>query len=247
MPPLSKFSQIGLRQPYGSPISYESLTEAIRDITLREGAKVVDFGCGNGESLLTVCGNLETSGLVALGVDLSPEMIAWANELKKHGFPAEFRCEDASLAVTREAPYDLMLCIGASHCRGSYHQALETASQNLNHGGYVLMGEGYWKRQPSKEYLDFLGATEDEMGSHFSNEEAGVAAGLVPILSLTSTDREWDEFEGRYSHNIERFCLENPSDPDVPAFRERIRKWRRMYREHGRDTLGFALYLFLKV
>ncbi|MCC6194158.1 MAG: class I SAM-dependent methyltransferase, partial [Burkholderiales bacterium] len=35
-------------------------------------------------------------------------------------------------------------------------------------------------------------------------------------------------------------------DPDVPAMLERIRKWRDGYLRWGRDTLGFAVYLFYR-
>ena len=55
---------------------------------------------------------------------------------------------------------------------------------------------------------------------------------------------EWDEYEWKYSRSIERYALEQPGDPDVPAMLERIRRWRDGYLRWGRDTLGFGVYLF---
>ena len=38
----------------------------------------------------------------------------------------------------------------------------------------------------------------------------------------------------------------SPTIPDVPAMLERIRRWRDAYLRWGRDTLGFAVYLFYR-
>ncbi|WP_260507874.1 hypothetical protein [Cytobacillus firmus] len=54
------------------------------------------------------------------------------------------------------------------------HETLDTLRKCVNKGVYVLIGEGYWKQQPSKEYLEALGgAEESELLSHFENVKVG--------------------------------------------------------------------------
>jgi hypothetical protein len=64
------------------------------------------------------------------------------------------------------------------------------------------------------------------------------------LHAFVASPDEWDEYEWKYSRSIERYALEQPQDPDVPAMLERIRRWRDGYLRWGRDTLGFGVYLF---
>jgi hypothetical protein len=76
--------------------------------------------------------------------------------------------------------------------------------------------------------------------------QAGVEAGLIPMHATTATSDEWDEYEWKYCRSIERYAREQPNDPDVPEMLEQIRRWRDAYLRWGRDTLGFAVYLFYR-
>jgi hypothetical protein len=111
-------------------------------------------------------------------------------------------------------------------------------------GAYVLIGEGYWQKRPSAECLVHLEGTEDEFRDHRGNVQAGIDAGLVPLHASVASADDWDEYEWKYSASIERYAIEQPDDPDVPAMLERIRRWRDGYLRWGPDTLGFGLYLF---
>ncbi|MHC4925387.1 MAG: SAM-dependent methyltransferase, partial [Planctomycetota bacterium] len=57
---------------------------------------------------------------------------------------------------------------------------------------------------------------------------------------------EWDGFEGRILENRERWCAAHPDDEDARAALERSRSWNDAQQRWGRDTMGFALYLFKK-
>ena len=113
-------------------------------------------------------------------------------------------------------------------------------------GGYILIGEGYWRTRAHPDYLAVLGAEHAQFLDHRGNVQAGIAAGLIPMHAATANLDEWDEYEWKYCRSIERYAREQPEDPDVPAMLERIRKWRDGYMRWGRDTLGFAVYLFYR-
>ena len=77
------------------------------------------------------------------------------------------------------------------------------------------------------------------------------AASLNPASSassgsVTASVDEWDEYEWKYCRSVERYARERPEDADVPQMLERIRRWRDAYLRFGRDTLGFAIYLFYR-
>jgi len=44
--------------------------------------------------------------------------------------------------------------------------------------------------------------------------------------------------------SMEKYCYENPNDPDCNSMLNKIKSWKRTYLTWGRDTLGFGLYLF---
>jgi hypothetical protein len=64
--------------------------------------------------------------------------------------------------------------------------------------------------------------------------------------ATTASQDEWDDYEWKYCRSIERYAREQLDDPDNPWMLERIRRWRDGYLRWGRDTLGFALYLFYR-
>jgi hypothetical protein len=113
-------------------------------------------------------------------------------------------------------------------------------------GGNVLVGMTYWKRKPPGELVSLLGGREKDVLDHHGNVQAGVEAGLVPMHAVTASEDEWDEYEWKYSRSIERYVREQPEDPDGIAMLDRVRRWRDAYLKWGRESLGFAAYLFYR-
>ena len=140
--------------------------------------------------------------------------------------------------------FDLTAMLGGGGIGGGIAGICTTLAGWTRRGGYVLIGEGYWVQPPAPEYLAHLEATADEFRDHRGNVQAGVDAGLIPLHAFVASPDEWDEYEWKYSRSIERYALEQPGGPDVPAMLERIRRWRDGYLRWGRDMLGFGVYLF---
>ena len=55
---------------------------------------------------------------------------------------------------------------------------------------------------------------------------------------------EWDRYEGLQWQAAVRYGQENPDDPDVPDLLARVAKDKMTYLRWGRETFGWALYLF---
>jgi hypothetical protein len=108
----------------------------------------------------------------------------------------------------------------------------------------VLLGEGFWRKPPDPDYLASFGGTAEELRAHHENVSLARDRGLGIVWSRVSTDAEWDRYEGLYRVAMHRHLADHPEDPEAAAFRERSERWYDGYLRWGRDTMGFALYLF---
>ena len=95
-----------------------------------------------------------------------------------------------------------------------------------------------------QSYLDAYGGSRDELVSFPQTVESALAAGLSPVWTAVSSERDWNHYEGLYRFAMSRFLTENPTDPDYASFRERSESWYSAYLRWGRETMGFALFLF---
>ncbi|MFN3429180.1 MAG: SAM-dependent methyltransferase [Candidatus Sericytochromatia bacterium] len=242
-----KFSAIAhATHRFHNPIALDKLESVFSLLDLRPDDRLIDLGCGNAEMLAML---LARFGGTGLGVDRSPGAIEAARQNTAGRVPAGRLTlieSDARAAAAEASGYGLALHVGGPALQDApgIQANLATLARVVRPGGYVLAGEGYWRREPSQAYLEALGATRDEMLDHAGNVAAGEAAGLTPWHAVTASTDEWDAYEWRYGRSIEAYALDQPDDPDVPAMLARIRAWRRTYLAGGRDTLGFGLYLF---
>ncbi len=152
----------------------------------------------------------------------------------------------AWLSEHPEARFHAIICMGSTHALGNFDGALHVLMRHLLPGGCMLFGEGFWRREPDPEYLALLGAQRQDMRDHAGNVAAIEAAGLIPMWAITASEEEWDEYEWKYSSNVEVWAAQHPADPQCALFVDRIRAWRRAYLRWGRDTLGFGTYLMVK-
>ncbi|WP_261133553.1 cyclopropane-fatty-acyl-phospholipid synthase family protein [Bacillus sp. Marseille-Q3570] len=245
---INKFSIIAHRNhEICNPISQEKLRATLDHIPFSSGEKVLDIGAGKCGVLIDL---IERHGVVGTAIEIEADFIdAARNYADQRIGPGRLRIvnDDAKKVMNDiDGVFDAVICLGATHALGNYRLTLEKMSEVVKPGGYLLVGEGYWKKEPEAAYLEALGATKEELLTHHANIEAGVDLGLIPMWAHVTSEDEWDAYEWLYSSSMEKYCLENPDDPDVAAMRDRIRKWRSTYLRWGRDTLGFGLYLFYK-
>jgi ubiquinone/menaquinone biosynthesis C-methylase UbiE len=215
-------------------------------LDLSADASVLDIGTGNAEVLIRL---VEQYGVKAVGVEWSPVALQAAHEQIAARVPhqsIELRDVDATTLQLSREQFEVAICIGASEVFGGYAGTLRTLAQSVESGGQLVVGELYWKQEPAQDYLTTFGIPREEYTTHANNVAIGVEQGLIPLFTLVTSDDEWDHYEWWRIRAIERYAQEHPDDPDVPALVERIRWWRDLYLRWGRDTLGFALYLFRK-
>lgn len=222
-----------------SPLSDETVDALLAKLELVPGARVLDIGCGKAEMLVRAVERYAANGV---GIDPNRSFIEAARRDSRVSLHAA-KVQDVELAA---ASFDAALCIGSTHAFGGYLQALRALSALIRKGGTLALGEGYWKQPPAAGYLELLGGGPEEFTSHEGNIRAGEALGLELRFATTSSEAEWDAYEGPYAAAIERFAAEHPDDPDREAMLSRARTWHDGYLRWGRSTLGFGVYLFEK-
>jgi len=219
--------------------------EAVLDLPgLNDQAIVLEIGSGKDELLIRL---VERYQVKAPGLERDWPSIQKALEQAARRIPhgrLELRACDARTFEPEPDSFDLVSCLGACHIYGGFRPTRKRLIPSVRPGGYVLVGDGYWKQEPSQEYLAALETTQAELRTHAENVTTGVSLGLVPRYACVCNEDEWDRFE--WLRMYERVAERSPDDPGPPALIAQLHSWRDIYLRWGRDTLGFGLDLFQK-
>ncbi len=228
-----------------NPTSEEKLGRLVDLLRLPSDACVVDIASGKGEFLIRLAEAYDVRGV---GVDISPFFIADAEsrlDARMPGARLSFR-NMGGADFRPEEPHCLALasCIGASWIFGGHGETLDALVGMVEPGGWVVVGEPYWRREPSEEYLEASGDMRGAFGTHVSNVETGEQRGLELMHTLVSSQDDWDKYEGLQWYATAEYARLHPEDPDMPELIERVHRNRWTYLRWGRDTLGWAIYVF---
>jgi len=228
-----------------NPTSEEKLARLVELLRLPTDAQVVDIACGKGEFLIRLA---EAYGARGVGIDISPFFVADAErrlETWASGVGITFtQMNGSDFSPDEPHSFDLASCIGASWVFGGHAGTLEALIRMVKPGGWVIVGEPYWAQEPSEDYLEASGVAREDFGSHFSNAEAGEQRGMDLVHAIVSSNDDWDRYEGLQWYATADYARTHPDDPDLAALVDRVEKARATYLRWGRDTLGWAIYMF---
>jgi ubiquinone/menaquinone biosynthesis C-methylase UbiE len=229
-----------------NPMSTAKLDELIGLLGLNPGATVLDIACGKAEMLTRLAERYEVSGV---GVDISPYFVEDAKQKLQERVPvAQIKILNMDGAnYSPDQPFDLAMCIGASWVYQGHRGTLRALKAMTKPGGLVLVGEPFWLKEPDEAYLAAENHTRDMFGTHYENVLVGEDEGLFPLYTMVSNQDDWDRYETLQWYAAERYARDNPDDPDIQEILVREAHERTNYLRWGRDTLGWALYLFRKV
>jgi len=212
-----------------NPIPAAKLDEIVALLELPARGRVVDLGCGKGDLLARIARRYDVD---AVGIDRDAQLLAEA--------PPGINVIVADIETWNRGrgAFDLVASVGSP-------AQLSSLAGLVRPGGLVLYGDGYWRGEPSSEYLDALGAKREDLDDYAGTVRRGEELGLTPVYAVTASIDDFDRYEWSWSLNGERYAGEHPDEPGVEEFLEWIRAGRRRYVElGGRDTLGFGLFLF---
>ncbi|MBP0454421.1 class I SAM-dependent methyltransferase [Kitasatospora sp. RG8] len=230
--------------PIAAPITDESVARLLARATGRtETGRALDLGCGEGAWLVRALA--ARPHWQAVGVDLDAAALTRARETAT-ALGVERRIGlhhlDAREFKAKE-PFDLVLNVGATHAFGGLLPTLAAARELLAPGGLVLVGEGFWEREPAQAVLDGLGAARDDYADLATTTDRVMADGWTPVYGYVSSLQEWDDYEFSWTGSLSAWALDHPDHPDAAAAREAADRHRTEWLHGYRGTLGFVTYL----
>lgn len=226
-----------------NPMSTVKIDEMIELLKLDPGSWVLDIACGKGETLTRIA---ERYSICGVGVDLSPFFVEDARQKLIRQVP-QARIEILNIdgaEYQADRLFHLSMCIGASWIYQGHRGTLRALKSMTRPTGLILVGEPFWIKEPEEAYLDATGETRDDFGTHYGNVIAGQEEGLAPLYTIASNLDDWDRYETLQWYSAEKFAEENKNDPDVPEILARVNRNLTNYLRWGRETIGWALYLF---
>lgn len=229
-----------------NPVSSAALDRMVEYARMAPDGTALDVGCGKGEFLLRLAARYGCRGH---GVDMNAHRVAIANQqADAHGLLGKVRFDqqDVREGFDHAGPFELTACIGSTHALGGLEPTLETLSAWTAPGGWVVVGEGHWAREPDPAYLQAIGSTRYELGRDGWVEHAARVAGLDPVQRWTATRQDWDNYEDTLLSNMESYVASAPEDEEAPAMLADHRSFHEAQVRWGRDTMGFAIYLLRK-
>ena len=227
-----------------NPIRASRVDELGAVLDLRPGMRLLDIASGHGEFLIRWSEKYDISGV---GVDLSEYALARAERRRTSRIPdadVRFVHEDGAKYQPDE-PFDVVLLVGASWIWNGYAGTLEALRKLTAPGGLIVFGEPFWKQKPSDEYL---AVDEDITADMFTTlaglREHALGTGLELVWMMESSLEDWDRYEMLQAAAVDRFGRENPDHPDLDEIRKRRAHADEVYLKWGRDSCGFAIWVF---
>lgn len=228
-----------------NPMSKEKLEGLFLLLDLKGDYRVLDIGCGKGEPLVRLA---ELSGISGVGVDISPYYIKDCQKKKDERIPGSdirfLEMDGVKYTPEENELFNLTMCLGASFAFGGFSQTIDALKKMTGPDGMIIVGEPYWIKEPDNEYLKMSEIKKEEFNTHYKNIDVAENKGLKCIYTLVSSRDDWDHYETLQWWSAYGYVSRNPGDADNPELLSMIEKSKNQYLMYGRDTLGWAIYVF---
>jgi SAM-dependent methyltransferase len=221
-----------------NPTSAEKIRLLGDYLRLAPGKRVLDTACGKAGPARILAAEF---GCSVTGVELRE---AFADEgraaVAVDGLDALVTIEtgDAAAFPLEPEAWDAALCLGASFVWGHIGEAAEALVPAVKAGGYVAVGEPYWRRWPLIAGIDDMGYVDLA-----STVQRFVGAGVALTGVIAASEDDWDRYESRHWRAVEEWVAENPDDPHGADFRATHEERLADYFSVKREQLGWAIFV----
>jgi cyclopropane fatty-acyl-phospholipid synthase-like methyltransferase len=197
--------------PIAAPLTDESVRRLLDRAIRRGDERLLDLGCGGGEWLLRALA--AHPRVTAEGVDISAPALTRAGRAA-----TDLGVRDRLTLHRRDAteypsddPFDVVLCVGATHAFGGLLPTLAGTIELLSPGGMVLVGDGFWEHEPEEDAVEIFGRLDDLA----TLVDRVVDDGWTPVYGHLSTREELDEYEWSWTGTLASWALDHSEDPDA--------------------------------
>lgn len=235
------FDVVESKHELQNPTSADKILLLGERLGLEPTSHVLDMGSGRGGPAVLLA---RSFGCRVTCVEQSEEFLRAAKvRVKEAGVETlvESVQSDGREFTIEADRYDSALCLGASFIWGSLGETVAALTPGVRAGGFVAVGEPYWRRWPLPDEFepddDYDFVTLDETAARF---ESG---GIELVSLIASSQDDWDGYESLHWLALEEWLQANPRDPQAERFREMGRGYRETYLRWHRDLLRWAIFV----
>jgi len=222
-----------------NPSTTEKIIKLGQMLRLKEGSRIIDFGCGCAEPLALWA---EKFGIVGTGIDISEDFCDRARKkLTARGLSDRIEivcCGGADYVFEKDA-FDAATCIGATFIFGGYRETIQTLKRAVKANGRLSIGETYWQTdQVPPEY------TRKQISTHSEPELLQMIRdeGFNLECVIRASQDDWDRYYSDNWHGLIRWLDDNPTHPDRQQVLEHLHSDQEEYVRFMRKYMGWAMY-----
>ncbi len=217
-----------------NPISDEKILLLGSYVRLAGESRVLDVACGKGGPATILA---TAYGCRITGIEIRPGFADAARErVAAAGLSelVEIRTGDAAGSELEPDSLDVALCLGAAFVWGSIADAAEALRPAVRPGGFVAIGEPFWRNRTlpngvdPEDYVTLCETVARFEGKGFS---------LTGLIAASEDD--WDRYESLHWRAMEEWLAER-ADGELRARHEQRRA---DYLRSQRSLLGWAIFV----
>jgi SAM-dependent methyltransferase len=218
-----------------NPTSAEKIRLLGEYLRLGPDSRVLDVACGKAGPAVVLASTFRCR---VLGVELRSGFADAARaRIAAAGLESlvEVHTADASDYALDATSWDAALCLGASFIWGSIREAAARLAPTVKPGGFLAIGEPYWRQWPlpcelaDDGYVDLLGTAR-----RFAD------SGVTVTGLIAADENDWDRYESLHWRALEEWLAEHPEGDELRARHERYRE---EYFRFKRALLGWAIFV----
>jgi SAM-dependent methyltransferase len=221
-----------------NPTSEDKIRLLGERLRLTPTTTVLDVACGKAGPAVVLAREF---GCRVVGVERATEFAATARERVDSAGLAhlvEIVEQDAAEFRIEAGRYDVAMCLGASFVWAGLEGTLSALRPAVPDGGFVVVGEPYWRRWPLPADVDDEGFVPLADTAHRFD-----IAGLELVGVIAASDDDWDRYETLHWQAVEAWLADHPNDADAAEFRQRNARYREDYLRWQRELLGWAIFI----
>lgn len=218
-----------------NPTSAEKIRLLGEYLRLRSDSRVLDIACGKAGPAVILA---STFGCSVTGVELRAVFADEARtRIAEAGLESliDVHTADGATFPLEPESWDAALCLGATFVWGTMTDAAAALVPAVKPGGFVAIGEPYWRRWPLPDGVD------DEGYVDLSSTLARLTDAGVQLTGLiAATDDDWDRYESLHWRALEEWL---ETHPEAHEIRSGNAQRRGHYFEVTRPFLGWAIFV----